>query len=319
MLPNSSPGATAQMSQSPPGPGRWLRVALLANIAAQSTIIITGALVRLTGSGLGCPTWPECTPGSIIPQADQTEGFHKFIEFGNRTLTGAVGLIALLALVAVWRTRIGTSTQQRNSRLLAAVPIFGTLLQGVIGGVTVLTGLNPMTVSAHFLISILLVAVTVVLYSRFFVSYAQPHLLVRWGIRAVTLVCFAVVVTGTIVTGAGPHAGDETSARFPIDVRIAAWLHADTVFLFLGLLVATLVAASVLKATVGRSAITTNLWVITAVALIQGVVGYSQWFTGLPWVLVGVHVTLAVILWIAITLCWSRILNNHVQSHVELK
>jgi cytochrome c oxidase assembly protein subunit 15 len=268
---------------------------------------------------LGCPTWPECTPGSIIPQADQTEGFHKFIEFGNRTLTGAVGLIALLALVAVWRTRIGTSTQQRNSRLLAAVPIFGTLLQGVIGGVTVLTGLNPMTVSAHFLISILLVAVTVVLYSRFFVSYAQPHLLVRWGIRAVTLVCFAVVVTGTIVTGAGPHAGDETSARFPIDVRIAAWLHADTVFLFLGLLVATLVAASVLKATVGRSAITTNLWVITAVALIQGVVGYSQWFTGLPWVLVGVHVTLAVILWIAITLCWSRILNNHVQSHVELK
>lgn len=292
-------------------------MALIANIVAQSAIIVTGAMVRLTGSGLGCPTWPECTPGSIIPQSDQVEGFHKMIEFGNRTLTGAVGLIALGAFVAVWRAHIGNKTQQTTSRILAFVPIAGTLFQAVLGGVTVLTGLNPFTVSAHFLVSIVLVAVTVLIYARFFVIPQNPHRLVSWGIRSLTLVGLIVVFTGTIVTGAGPHAGDETSARFSLDVRVAAWIHADTVFLFIGLLVATLAGAQILIGGPSKSPVTKNLWVIALIAGVQGVTGYAQWFTGLPWALVGVHVTLAVLLWIALTFNWARSLDNHVYAYEQ--
>lgn len=304
---------------TPPRRFRWLRLTLIANIVAQSTIIVTGALVRLTGSGLGCPTWPECTPGSIIPQPEQVEGFHKFIEFGNRTLTGAVGLIALLALIAVWRSRLGTRRQQVTSRVLAVIPVIGTLVQAVLGGITVLTGLNPFTVSSHFLVSIVLVAVTVLLYGRFFSVPVSPPRLVKLGVNAVTMIGLLVVFTGTIVTGAGPHAGDEISARFPIDVRVAAWLHADTVFLFLGLLIATLTASQLLIGRPRQSILTKNLWLITGIALVQGVVGYTQWFTDLPWALVGVHVTLAVLLWVALVFNWSRTLNNHVNTYDQRK
>jgi cytochrome c oxidase assembly protein subunit 15 len=302
-----------------PTPGVWLRIALVANIAAQSAIIVTGAMVRLTGSGLGCPTWPECTPGSIVPQAGQVEGFHKFIEFGNRTLTGAVGLIALLAFVAVWRTHIGTRDDQWKSRGLALLPVIGTLIQAVLGGVTVLTGLNPFTVSAHFLVSILLVAITVLLYGRFFIEPQRPHRLVRLGINSVTLVGLIVVFTGTIVTGSGPHAGDEISARYALDVRVAAWLHADSVFLFVGLLIATLAASRVLAGSARSSVLTRNLWLILGIAAVQGIVGYTQWFTGLPWLLVGVHVVLAVLLWVALMFNWSRVLDNHVQTDDQRK
>jgi cytochrome c oxidase assembly protein subunit 15 len=135
----------------------------------------------------------------------------------------------------------------------------------------------------------------------------------------VTLVGFIVVFTGTIVTGSGPHAGDETSARYSLDVRVAAWLHADSVFLFVGLLIATLAASQVLAGSARRSVLTKNLWLILAIATIQGVVGYTQWFTGLPWALVGVHVVLAVLLWVALVLNWSRVLNNHVQADHQRK
>ena len=284
----------------------FLRGILLANIFAQGGIIITGALVRLTGSGLGCPTWPECAPGSIIPQANQVEGFHKFIEFGNRTLTGAVGLIALLALIAVWRYHQSEKGGRGLSLGLALVPVLGTLLQALLGGVTVLTGLNQFTVNAHFLVSIALVAVAVVLYARFSVTNLNPPRLVSWGVNATVLVGLVVVITGSIVTGSGPHAGDETSARYPIDVRTTAWLHADSVFLFLGLLIATLAAAKCLLDSQDAQ-LTRNLSLVLSVALIQGIVGYAQWFTYLPWALVGAHVTLAVLLWVSLVMAWVRV------------
>lgn len=261
--------------------------------------------MRLTGSGLGCPTWPECAPGSIVPQANQVEGFHKFIEFGNRTLTGLVGLIALLSLIAVWRYHVRKPVGRGLSLSLAAIPVIGTLAQAVLGGVTVLTGLNPLTVNAHFLVSIFLVAITCLLYARFFIKGFAPPKLVSWGMNATFLVGLVVVVTGSVVTGSGPHAGDESSARYPFDVRTTAWLHADSVFLFLGLLIATLAAAIVL---VGAKQpwLKNSLVVVLAIALVQGVVGYTQWFTDLPWALVGVHVTLAVLLWISLVFAWAR-------------
>jgi len=278
---------------------------LIANIVAQGGIIVTGALVRLTGSGLGCPTWPECAPGSIIPQPDQVEGFHKFIEFGNRTLTGLVGIIALLSLIAVWRYHRRSRAGRATSLSLALIPVVGTLLQALLGGVTVLTGLNPITVNAHFLVSIALVAVTVILYARFFVVGVQPPRLVLWGVNATTLVGLVVVITGTVVTGSGPHAGDETSARYPFDVRTTAWLHADSVFLFLGLLIATL-AASRYLIDKKPNPLAKGLTIVLVIAVVQGIVGYTQWFTDLPWALVGVHVTLAVLLWVALIFTFTR-------------
>jgi len=133
----------------------------LANLIAQSGIIVTGAIVRLTGSGLGCPTWPDCTPGSLIPVAGQVEGFHKYIEFGNRTLTFLVLAISIALFV------FSLINEKRNIILWSFLPLIGTLLQAVLGGITVLTGLNPLTVMAHFLLSIILVGISVKIYNYF--------------------------------------------------------------------------------------------------------------------------------------------------------
>ena len=133
---------------------RWMRGVFIANLVAQSGIIVTGAVVRLTGSGLGCPTWPQCVEGSYTPTVRQEEGFHKVIEFGNRLLTFVVAIIAIAVLVAVIvnivsRRRAGLP-QRRTIIILGAIPFVGTAAQAVLGGITVLTGLNPLIVSAHF-------------------------------------------------------------------------------------------------------------------------------------------------------------------------
>ena len=136
---------------------RWLRAVFYANLVAQTAIVVTGGLVRVTGSGLGCPTWPECTEGSLTPTDSQVEAWHKYVEFGNRTLTFVLGVLAIVALVGAiaWGRRL--RAQQLPSRrpvvMLAAVPLVGTFAQAVLGGITVLTGLNPVTVALHFLLS----------------------------------------------------------------------------------------------------------------------------------------------------------------------
>jgi heme a synthase len=133
----------------------------LANLIAQSGIIVTGAIVRLTGSGLGCPTWPDCAPGSLIPVAGQVEGFHKYIEFGNRTLTFLVLAISIALFV------FSLLNEKRNIIVWSFLPLIGTLLQAVLGGITVLTGLHPATVMSHFLLSIVLVGISVKIYDYF--------------------------------------------------------------------------------------------------------------------------------------------------------
>ena len=235
---------------------RWLRGIFFANLLAQAGIVVTGAIVRLTGSGLGCPTWPECVEGSYVPTSRQEEAWHKYVEFGNRLLTFVLALLAIAAVTGAlvwWRQMRARGAPARTPVLvLACVPLVGTATQAVLGGVTVLTGLNPWAVAAHLL--------------------------------------------GVVVTGSGPHSGDsDTEARFGVDPRTVAWLHADAVLLFLGLCIGLIVALSV---TSGPARSRTLAWWLLGVAIAQGVIGYSQYFSGLPWLLVAVHVTGACAVWI---------------------
>jgi cytochrome c oxidase assembly protein subunit 15 len=266
----------------------------LANLIAQSGIIVTGAIVRLTGSGLGCPTWPDCAPGSLIPVAGQVEGFHKYIEFGNRTLTFLVLAISIALFV------FSLLNERRNIIVWSFLPLIGTLLQAVLGGITVLTGLHPSTVMAHFLLSIVLVGISVKIYDYFNNKRIFKPLpkIVDSYVKLVTLVGLAVIILGTITTGSGPHSGDEIAARFDLDIRVIAWLHADSVLLFVGLIVGLLVITVINKESKDIYKITRTLFII---CLIQGFIGYVQWFNGLPWLLVSLHVIGAVITWIAIT------------------
>ncbi len=266
----------------------------LANLIAQSGIIVTGAIVRLTGSGLGCPTWPDCAPGSLIPVAGQVEGFHKYIEFGNRTLTFLVLAISIALFV------FSLLNEKRNIIVWSFLPLIGTLLQAVLGGITVLTGLHPSTVMAHFLLSIVLVGISVKIYDYFNkqrTSKVLPKIVDNY-VKIVTLVGLAVIILGTITTGSGPHSGDEIAARFNLDIRVIAWLHADSVLLFVGLVVGLLVISRINPESKQIYKITRILFII---CLIQGFIGYVQWFNGLPWILVSLHVIGAVITWITIT------------------
>ena len=266
----------------------------LANLIAQSGIIVTGAIVRLTGSGLGCPTWPDCAPGSLIPVAGQVEGFHKYIEFGNRTLTFLVLAISIALFVFT------LLNEKRNIIVWSFLPLIGTLLQAVLGGITVLTGLHPSTVMAHFLLSIILVGISVKIYDYFNnqrTSKVLPKIVDNY-VKVVTLVGLAVIILGTITTGSGPHSGDEIAARFNLDIRVIAWLHADSVLLFVGLVVGLLVISRINPESKQIYKITRILFII---CLVQGFIGYVQWFNGLPWILVSFHVIGAVITWIAIT------------------
>jgi protoheme IX farnesyltransferase len=226
------------------GARRVLVVAAAANLAFQILIVVTGGIVRLTASGLGCPDWPECVPGSITPTADQVEGTARWIEFGNRLLTFLVGLGALAVVVAVLvlKRRVGL----RGVAVLAAMPLVGTAGQAVLGGITVRTGLHPATVAGHFLLSMALIAVSTWLLTRVAeppgpVTERLPRPL-RLAAWALALAGSAVLVLGTVVTGSGPHSGDaDEPARFGFDPRTVSWLHADAVMLLVGLLAGYLV------------------------------------------------------------------------------
>lgn len=287
----------------------WLRRILLTNLVLQVLIVVTGGLVRLTGSGLGCPTWPQCESGSFTPVIHEAISFHPFIEFGNRLLSMVVGLVALLTVWAVWRW-----ARDRRPMLGLAVGIIGiTIGQGVLGGITVLTGLHPTTVMAHFLVSMTLVVLSTLLVLREGqsdapVSPVVPRIVRQLG-AATAAALVAVLVLGTIVTGSGPHSGDaDDPARFGFDPRTISWLHADSVMLFLGLVVAMLVATTLVSGA-GRSR---GWWsAVLLISLAQGVVGYTQYLTGLPEILVLVHMLGAAALTIGVTgglaTLWERV------------
>lgn len=280
----------------------WARWALVVNLVAQVGIVVTGGLVRLTGSGLGCPTWPQCVPGHYRPVVHQPQGIHKYIEFGNRTLTGVVGLAALAALVAVVLV-VRQQSRPRRLVVLGAIPLAGVVVQAVLGGITVLTHLAPATVAAHFLVSALVVAVSTVLLIRMGEPDGRPTPSIgsearalSWGLVVVTA---AVLVLGTIVTGSGPHSGDAAApARFGLDPRAMSWLHADAVLVWFGLLAALLLALRLTQAT--ERARRAGL-VVLGVGLLQGLIGYLQYLTGLPVVAVALHMLGACLLVVAVT------------------
>jgi cytochrome c oxidase assembly protein subunit 15 len=257
----------------------------------QAGLILTGGAVRLTGSGLGCPTWPECTPGSYTPVPHQAEGqLHAWIEFGNRLLTFGLVAVSLLVLAHV------LITKRRDLRLLAVGQLLGILGQGVLGGITVLTDLHPLPVACHLLLSIILVAGAVSIYDRrehraekIKVSDRLNSVLSRTHI----LLAFGVIILGTLVTGSGPHAGDEQARRFGFDIRSVSIMHADAVIALFGLTLALFVAYR------ADSLVKKRIFIFTVIALGQGLIGYIQYFTGIPEILVAAHLLGAALVWIA--------------------
>jgi heme a synthase len=275
----------------------------VANLVVQMGIVVTGALVRLTGSGLGCPDWPTCAEGSVTPVANQAEQWHKLIEFGNRTLTGVLMVLAVVALLlavldARRRRRVGLPARPALT-WLAAVPLLGTVAQIPLGGVTVLTRLNPVAVGSHLLLSLVIVALVTVLVVRAGEPGDQPVTVVvrrevRIGTQLLTALMGVVLVVGMLVTASGPHAGDERTTRLGLDPRMISWLHADLVVLCIGLLLGLLIA---LRATAAPERTTRAATHLLVAFLAQGLVGYVQYFTGEPWVLVAFHVLLATVIW----------------------
>jgi cytochrome c oxidase assembly protein subunit 15 len=257
----------------------------------QAALILTGGAVRLTGSGLGCPTWPECTPGSYTPVPNQAEGaLHAWIEFGNRLLTFGLVAVSLVVLAHV------LITKRRDLRLLAAGQLLGILGQGVLGGITVLTDLHPLPVASHLLLSIILVAAAVSLYDRRETpveKIKQSDKLISLLSKSHLALSFITIILGTLVTGSGPHAGDAQARRFDFDIRSVAILHADAVIALFGL---TLALAVALRA---NKVILNKIYIFTFIALAQGAIGYIQYFTGIPEILVAAHLLGATLVWIA--------------------
>ena len=260
----------------------------------QSALIVTGGSVRLTGSGLGCPTWPECTPGSYVPVANQAEGqLHAWIEFGNRLLTFVLLICALAVVTFSVRVSKNAANKERV-RSLAALQILGIFGQGMLGGVTVLTDLHPLTVAAHYLLSILLIAGAISLrYALIGTPVEKTTGLISFLMPIFVWLTFLVLVAGTIVTGSGPHAGDEKAQRFGFDPQVVSWLHADLVIALIVLAVMLLLIAH----QSGMSLLVRRIGVFLLIAFSQGVIGYIQYFTGLPEALVAAHLIGSTLVW----------------------
>lgn len=294
-------------ASAPRGRGaRWVTPIFWLNWAVEIGIIVTGGLVRLTGSGLGCPTWPQCVPGSYTPTREMAMGIHPYIEFGNRLLTFVVAIAAIGVLWSVYRPL----RHRRGLRLPAWLLFAGIVVQAVVGGISVRVDLNPFVVSVHFLVSAILVAVSTYLLVRLREGDDPPRLLVHplvlraaWVAAALAAI---VIVLGTFVTGSGPHSGDaEKPDRNGLDPRMISWLHADAVMLFVGLAVAVWLACRLttdaVRHTSGLTSPTTAWTLVLAVTVAQGIVGYSQFYSGLPVPLVLIHMLLAALFAAAVT------------------
>lgn len=272
----------------------WMPRAAIASLVVNILIVVTGGVVRLTGSGLGCPTWPRCTDQSFV--AHRAMGVHGAIEFGNRMLTFVVAAVAIATFILAWR--YGRTAVLRLSVLLA----LGVPAQAVIGGVSVLTDLNPWIVSIHLLVSLAMVGVAVTLIRRVGEGDGPPQrvvpLGVAWLTRAVLVMGWVVLYVGTVVTGSGPHAGDADAPRNGLDPRALSQLHADLVFLLLGLTVAVVVVVHTSPAPV---LVRRAASVLLAVELAQGLIGFVQYLTDLPVVLVAFHLLGAALVSAAMT------------------
>lgn len=277
--------------------------AAVLNLILQCVIVLTGGLVRLTGSGLGCSTWPACTPGNVTTTPEQ--GIHGAIEFGNRLLSFPVLAVAVAVLITAWRTH-------RPIRWWAAIPTIGVLIQAVVGGVTVLTKLSPLWVGTHLLVSIAIIAVSSAYLVRLrqpdgptSLAVAKPVSFMAW---AQLLLLAVVLVIGTLVTGSGIHSGDfDEAARLGFNFEEISKLHVDVVMVFMGLTIGLL---AVTYSTDTPRNVRTMAQITLGIALAQGAVGYWQYFTGVPIALVAIHLVGACILTAAVAAlvasCYQR-------------
>jgi cytochrome c oxidase assembly protein subunit 15 len=275
-------------------PAAYRRVTLVA-LVALGFIIVTGAAVRLTGSGLGCPTWPSCEKGSLVPRG--ATGYNGVVEFANRMITGVVSVAVILAVLGSLRR----TPRRRDLTWLSISLVAGVFAQAVLGGISVLVDLEPPFVMAHFLLSIVLVWLAVLLHhhagepdgARYPVVAPEVRTMGRVLIAATILVLF----TGTVVTGAGPHGGDDKAERLSFFVPDVARIHGIAENLFL---LAALVTLWLLHRTGAPAPVRRRAQVLLAVLVAQAAVGYAQYFTGVPVVLVGIHVLGAVCVWVAV-------------------
>lgn len=287
------------LERLPATPPPLMRGLAMVAVVGQAGIAVTGAVVRVTGSGLGCPTWPQCFPGSLVPVRNpEVAVLHQWVEFGNRL----VGIALVLVTAACLLAALGVRPYRRRLVLLAATMPLGVVAQAVIGGITVLAGLAWYTVVPHFLVTIPLIwlAVLLVRESSPAAMAAPPG--TPWrpavspalrGLLVVTsVVLVALVVAGTLVTAAGPHAGDAATPRLAVvSFPALATAHAHLLFAFLGLLVGV---SFLIRAVVVPRAVVVRLRVLVALTLAQGALGGIQYALGVPEALVALHVLGAV-------------------------
>lgn len=282
-------------------------------ILTQGGIAVTGAVVRVTASGLGCPTWPQCFPGSFTPVGvSEVPVLHQAVEFGNRLLTFAVVLVAALIVLAVTRAR-----RRREVILFAWLMPLGTVVQAVVGGFTVLTGLLWWTVAVHLILSMIMVWLATLLYFKVAdpdpagpaVPTVPEPLRLLTGLSAIVL--GGVLVAGTMVTGAGPHAGDksidEPVPRLGIEIVTLVHLHAQLLVGYLALLVGLGFALYAVKAPL---TIKFRLKVLVGIVVAQALVGVVQYFTDVPAVLVAIHVAGAGACTAATAAVWAACRNR---------
>ncbi|GAA5209215.1 MULTISPECIES: COX15/CtaA family protein [Streptomyces] len=274
---------------------RTVRRAALAALTMAVLIVVTGGAVRLTGSGLGCPTWPKCTDDSLTTTSEM--GFHGVIEFGNRLLTYVLCAAVGWAIIAARSQK----PYRRGLTRLGWLQFWIVMGNAILGGIVVLVGLNPYTVAAHFLLSTALIAVATVMWQRTREGDAAPRPLVGkavqqlvWALIAVSVLLIAV---GTVVTGAGPHAGDSSDVpRMPLDWETVSKVHAVLAWVVVTLTFALWFVLKAVDAPKGPLARTRDLFLVL---LAQGAIGYVQYFTDLPEVLVALHMFGSCVMWIA--------------------
>ncbi len=280
-------------------------------VVIQAGILVTGGLVRITASGLGCPTWPQCTGTSIAPVKGQIQGpVHAWIEFGNRLLTVLLFVAIIAAIIGVirWRSDYPNNSERLAIFRLAFIQFLGIVAQIIVGGISVLTHLNPLVVGLHFLISIFLIASTLSLRQRVLkkerVSVEGNELLLT---RLLLLLTFTIIVIGTLVTGSGPYAGDIQAPRYHFDSQKVALLHADLVIALVALTFSLILMSKANKP---------RIHLFFALILSQGLIGYLQYFTHRPEYLVIAHLIGQDLVWLSI---WDIAFSGNVLSTTKKK
>ncbi|MCP1387105.1 heme A synthase [Corynebacterium sp. TA-R-1] len=292
---------------------RFQRILAMILLICQGGITVTGSLVRVTGSGLGCDTWPLCHEGSLVPVAGAAPWIHQAIEFGNRLLAFVVAAASIAVLVAVIR-----AGRRSGIKALAWVSLLGVVLQAVIGGISVLLDLRWWSVAVHFLPSMVLVWVAALLYMRIAETDTAepttryPDVIRTWVVIAAVALCF-VLVTGTMVTGSGPHSGDSgvgMEGRLNLDTEILAYVHAACLYVYLA---ATLVAVYLLrKHQAPKDAFNTAV-VLVVLIIIQWAIGVAQFNLGVPRWSIPAHIAMS-----SLVVAFSAFLYAHGKRRLPL-